>query len=390
MYNDDATSGWKTVKFGEVVNHIKDKVSDRDDWDFEVYIGGEHFDSGEIRVTKSNLIKGNEEVLGSAFHMRFKPGQVLYVSRNPRLRKGGIVNFTGVCSNVTFILEANEKMLLQSLLPFIIQSEDFVRHTTNNSHGSTNPFLNWKDIAKYKFRLPPLKEQKKISEILWAIEENIEKTESLLETTEELKKGLMNQLLTKGIEHSKFKETEIGQIPEDWEVVKLSKIAKVNYGKSNPNDSGNIPVIGSAGIYSRTSTPLIKDQTLVIGRKGNAGRVWLISEPSYPSDTTFYLLWKKYIEIKFIFYYMIFNPLTGENAKSTLPSIQKTELDNYLIPIPTIPEQKEIANILSSVDETIETYKSHISHLSNLKKKLTNEFLSGNIRIPSGVLKNVQ
>ena len=144
------SNSWKKVKFGNVVNKINDRVPNRDEWTFERFIGGEHFDEGEIRVTRSAQIAGNEEVIGSAFHMKFKPGQVLYVTRNPRLRKGGMVDFEGVCSNVSFVMEADGKQLLQSLLPFIIQTEDFVKHTTNNAHGSTNPFLNWKDIAKYE------------------------------------------------------------------------------------------------------------------------------------------------------------------------------------------------------------------------------------------------
>lgn len=165
--------GWRKVKFGDVVHKVNDKVPNRDEWTFDRYIGGQHFDEGEIRVTKSNPIKGNEEVIGPAFHMRFKPGHVLYVTRNPRLRKGGMVDFEGVCSNISFVLQADEIQLLQSLLPFVIQTEDFVMHTCNNAHGSTNPFLNWKDIANYEFLLPPLEEQKKINELLWSIEDLI-------------------------------------------------------------------------------------------------------------------------------------------------------------------------------------------------------------------------
>ena len=69
-----------------------ERVPNRKDWTFERYISGEHIDSGEIRITKSSPIEGNEEVIGSAFHMRFKPGQVLYVTRRGYLRKCGYVS----------------------------------------------------------------------------------------------------------------------------------------------------------------------------------------------------------------------------------------------------------------------------------------------------------
>lgn len=82
--------GWKLVKFGDVVTHIKDRHQDRSKWIFKRYISGEHIDNGEIRITQSAPIEGNEEVIGSAFHMRFKPGQVLYVTRRAYLRKCGM------------------------------------------------------------------------------------------------------------------------------------------------------------------------------------------------------------------------------------------------------------------------------------------------------------
>src|SRR3990167_1808392 len=191
-------NSWKKVQFGDVVSKINDKVSNREEWIFNRYIGGEHFDEGEIRVTKSAPIEGNEEVIGSAFHMRFKPGQVLYVTRNPRLRKGGMVNFEGVCSNVSFVMEANETKLLQSLLPFVIQTEDFVKHTCNNAHGSTNPFLNWKDIAKYEFLLPPIGEQKKISELLWGVEDQIKNVEGVANKFSSFRMKIMKEILQTG------------------------------------------------------------------------------------------------------------------------------------------------------------------------------------------------
>ncbi|KKH95459.1 hypothetical protein EO95_08020, partial [Methanosarcina sp. 1.H.T.1A.1] len=229
--NKNVPDDWKFVKFGEVVQHVKDRFPNRDEWTFDRFINGGHIDSGQIRITKSSPIKGNEETIGSAFHMRFKPGHVLYVSRRAYLRKGGIVDFEGICSNVTFVLQADETKLLQSLLPFIIQTEAFVKHTVDNSHGSTNPFLNWKDIESYKMILPPLEKQKKISEILWSIEDNIQKTEKLIETTEKLKQELLNELLTKGIGHTRFKDSELGRIPEEWEVVELGDYSKdIRYG----------------------------------------------------------------------------------------------------------------------------------------------------------------
>ena len=100
--------------------------------------------------------------------MRFRPGDVLYVSRNPQLRKAAIADFNGICANTTYVCRANEKYLLQDFLPFIMQTESFVEYTIRHKRGSTNFYLNWSDIAEYEFALPPLEEQRRIAEVLQA------------------------------------------------------------------------------------------------------------------------------------------------------------------------------------------------------------------------------
>ncbi|MBU5437153.1 restriction endonuclease subunit S [Tissierella sp. MSJ-40] len=85
------------------------------------------------------------------------------------------------------------------------------------SQGSTFEAINSLDLKALKIVVPPLQEQQKKASILSSVDEQIEITDNLIEKTKELKKGLMQKLLTKGIGHERFKDTEIGRIPEDWE-----------------------------------------------------------------------------------------------------------------------------------------------------------------------------
>ena len=71
--------------------------------------------------------------------------------------------------------------------------------------------------------MPPIKEQKKIAKILTSIDRVIELTEKEIAKLKDLKKGMMQDLLTKGIGHTKFKDSPTGRIPESWEVIKLKK-----------------------------------------------------------------------------------------------------------------------------------------------------------------------
>ena len=93
--------------------------------------------------------------------------------------------------------------------------------------GTTRKKLNQEQMKGIKIPLPPLSEQQKIAEVLCTIDEAIQKTNEIIAKTEHLKKGLMQELLTKGIGHKEFKDTEIGRIPKEWEVVKLNEVAEI-------------------------------------------------------------------------------------------------------------------------------------------------------------------
>jgi len=156
------------VAFGDVVEQIKDHVQDISSCGLTEYVRGEHFGPGNLRLTGRSTIGDGKH--GSAFHMRFRQGDVLYVSRNPQLRKAAVADFEGICANTTYVCRAKEEYLLQELLPFIMQTESFVEYTIRHKRGSTNFYLNWSDIAGYEFALPPLEEQRRIAEVLQAAE----------------------------------------------------------------------------------------------------------------------------------------------------------------------------------------------------------------------------
>lgn len=392
-------SGWRIAYFGEVVSHIKDQIPNRNEWHFDRYIGGEHFDEGEIRVTKSAPIEGNEEVIGSAFHMRFKPGQILYVTRNPRLRKGGIVDFEGVCSNVTFTLEADDSQLLQSLLPFIIQTEDFVKHTTNNAHGSTNPFLNWKDLAAYTFYLPPIHEQKIISKILWAMEENVENAESLQLALNIFKKKVVNKLLFKGVRNKNYKKSEIGKIPSGWTAVKLGDIIQISSEKMQPpyKDQRYIGLENiNSGLSVCTKFDFARNFKSITNKfqKGDIlyGKLRPNLNKAVIADfsglcTTEILVFratKKSLN-EFLMLHIRSEQFISYNTQlafgTKMPRTSVEIISNYRIPLPPIQEQKKIVNIVRQIENQELVLNKYLINLKDFQRKLSNDLLAGRIRL---------
>jgi len=144
------------------------------------------------------------------------------------------------------------------------------------------------------------------------------------------------------MEREEYQDTEIGRIPRDWKVVRLGEVAFVRYGKANPKTPGNVPVIGSGGIYDFTESALVSFRTIVIGRKGSAGEAVLMNEPCWPSDTTFYLEWKSQISPAWVFYWLTLRKPSPEGTTATLPSLRREDLESHVIPLPPLEEQKRI------------------------------------------------
>src|SRR5215217_2093460 len=116
-----------------------------------------------------------EDYVGPAFHRIFRKGQVLYGSRRTYLKKVAVADFDGITANTTFVLETQDQgAFMQELLPFLMLTNRFTEHSIAESKGSTNPYINYPDIAKFEFPLPPIEEQKRIAEILWAADEALE------------------------------------------------------------------------------------------------------------------------------------------------------------------------------------------------------------------------
>jgi type I restriction enzyme S subunit len=185
----DLKPGWKRVKFGEVVRQVKSKA-DPETSGLERYVAGEHMDTDDLRIRRWGTI--GEGYLGPAFHAHFMPGQVLYGSRRTYLRKVAVADFEGICANTTFVLEsANPKVLLPELLPFIMQTEGFHEHSKRESKGSVNPYVNFSDLAWYEFALPPLVEQRRISETLSIFFAIVEAMRSALSAADSCRKSFL-------------------------------------------------------------------------------------------------------------------------------------------------------------------------------------------------------
>lgn len=158
-------SAWKRVAFGDVVRNVNETVRDLDAAGVDRIIAMEHMDPGELKIGRWGSTGD-----GTTFTRRVKPGQTLFGKRRAYQRKVAYAEFDAVCSGDIYTFEADETQMLGEFLPFLVQSNEFFDHALDTSAGSLSPRTNWRDLANFEFDLPPLDEQKRIGDLLWAIE----------------------------------------------------------------------------------------------------------------------------------------------------------------------------------------------------------------------------
>ena len=206
------------VKLSEVIRRCQTRV-DRCDTDLLYYVAGEHFESGEIDLAGRGEIAGS--TIGPMFYYGFKPGDFLLVSRNPHLRKASRVDFAGICSEKTFVLEtADEGVLLSEYLPWALQNDRFWDYAQENRHGSTNFFINWSTLADYEFELPPIENQKRIAAILWAAQSVRRNYRKLLKTCDDVVKSQFVEM---------FGDPKLE--PNKWSTKTLGEVCATRLGK---------------------------------------------------------------------------------------------------------------------------------------------------------------
>jgi len=275
------------------------------------------------------------------------------------------------------------------------------RNLKKLSAQSTHPIITQTMLSHIQIPLPPLSEQKKIAEILRTVDGAIEKVDEAIERTERLKKGLMQELLTKGIGHTEFKDTDIGRIPKEWEVVRLGEICTNRVESVSPQNY-------YGGIY--VGLEHIEPGETHLKKFGDPEEVKSLKLRFYKNDILYGKL-RPYLDKAIIcehdgicstdiivisthsqrcvpqflifllhsnnFVHYASSSMTGTNH----PRTNWKSLSKFLFPLPPLPEQKKIAEILMTVDKKLELLRKKKEFLEQLKKGLMNDLLTGRRRV---------
>lgn len=182
----------KQVKYSETTEKLMRRIEPLG-YGIERIVGGENLEPEDFKIRTWGIV--GKDVLGPAFHVLFKPGDILYGSRRTYLKKVSYADFEGVCANTTYVIRAKESLLLQVLLKHIMLSSKFTQYSIGVSKGSTNPYINWKDLDDFTFEIPDLETQKKIADTLDGILDVREQLKKQKANLKLLKQKLLNEIL---------------------------------------------------------------------------------------------------------------------------------------------------------------------------------------------------
>ena len=255
--------------------------------------------------------------------------------------------------------------------------------------GTTIPHMNSKYIDDYICLIPPLFEQQKIADYLDKVcgeaDEMIALQEKMIDELKAYKQSVITEAVTKGLNPNvPMKDSGIdwiGEIPEHWRISKAKNFVIISNG-SDPKTEGNTPVYGSGSSSFKTCGEYKNGPTVLVGRKGATLHIPHYIEGNYWNvDTAFDVKCKSNMILKYYYYLAVCFDYKYYISQTTLPGMAQSSYNNMMIPIPSLPEQRQIASHLdtkcSEIDSLLAVKQQKIEELKEYKKSVIYEYVTG-------------
>lgn len=279
-------------------------------------------------------------------------------------------------------LSPKRSLVCSDFVRWACLTDDFAARLDTASPQTTIKTITVSVLKSIVLPLPPLPEQHAIAQVLRTVQGAIQvrRREAVLER--ERKATLMQHLFTHGIRCEQIKQTEIGEIPESWSVLKVGDVVTLQRGfdiTRKEQKAGKFPVVSSSGILSYHDTAMVKGPGVIIGRKGSLGTVFYVEDDYWPHDTT---LWVKDFhgnDPKFIYYFLKSLNFKQFDVGSSNPTLNRNHVHTIQTGLPELSEQREIAKILTACDTKNFLLEQETSLLEELFRALLEELMTGRL-----------
>ena len=316
------------------------------------------------------------------------PGDVVIARIGATTGKAFLVDDCPESIFASYLIRVKTKPpLLSQFLSTCFRTENYWRQIRQNKGGRLKGGVNIPILQNLKFPLPPLPEQRAIAHVLQTIQ--LAKAARLreIELERERKAALVDYLFSHGTNGEPRKQTEIGEIPESWEVTRLGDIVKLKSGSSRPKDMKSepdskltVPVYGGNGVLGYTSKEFSQQKHLVIGRVGAyCGCVHVAEIPNWITDNALYSesWFDSEVSLNFLAEQLRYFNLNRLQRKGGQPLVTQSIIHGLNIPLPLPFEQHEIAQILQSCDTKIAALEQEAARLDELFHAMLDELMTG-------------
>lgn len=346
-------------------------------------------------------------------YLRVMPNDIVYNTMRMWQGVSGKSRYEGIVSPAYTICAPKNGILSEYAqhlfkLPLLIQ----VFH--RQSQGLVDDTLNLKfeNFSPIKVKIPTISEQQKIASILTSVDDVIEKTEAQINKLQDLKKGMVQELLTKGIGHTEFKDSPVGRIPREWKIAYLGKLLEENPKNGlSPKETDSDNSIYSLGLGCLTANGfspiqlkkviktesvhnyILSDGDFLISRSNTRELVGLVGiyksigyKCIYP-DLTIRLRPNKLIDNEFLMHILLSQALrraisnSAQGTSESMVKINSEIVQKYKVPLPEKDEQKEIVKRLNSITDSILAKRNMLYRYQQIKKALMQDLLTGKVRV---------
>lgn len=310
------------------------------------------------------------------------------------------IGLNKVIGGLHTILARGNEFTVKNYRGYILKNNQVKKQIDRVATGISVLGLSKTNLDNILIPIPPKEEQEKIAQILMTWDEVIEKQEELIEQEKEFKKGMMQKIFNQEL---RFKDENGNDYPE-WEEKKFKDISKINQGlqisiseRYSENAENRYFYITNEFlkknsdkkyyIENPSKSVLCNQNDILMTRTGNTGQV--VTGVSGAFHNNFFKINydKKVIDKNFLCYILTSNKIQNTIMKlagaSTIPDLNHGDFYKIKSYYPSLPEQKKIADFLSTIDEKIEVLEKKLEELKEQKKGLIQKLLTGDVRVKS-------
>lgn len=361
-------SDWKLFQFKDIAKRVTENVKP-EEAEVDIYIGLEHLDGNDIHIRRKGVpsdVKGVK--------LRCYPGDIIFGKRRAYQRKAAIVDFNGICSAHAFVFRAKEEVMLTEFFPFFLHSDEFMHRMVDISKGGLSPTINWGDLKHQEFLLPSINEQRQLAQLLWAMDEVIEKEKGVRDKLDVLFKSKI-----KFISYNEIRQNGLRKIKDICDI-KDNLRKPLNSGQRNKM-KGEIPYYGANGIVDFIDSYIFNEDLVLLAEDGGnfmefyekpiaykiKGKSWVNNHAHVLSPKT------NELSTDWLYYSLIHKNITKYIIGTTRLKLNKSELERIEIWVPEKQTQNKLEKEITRVYQAIKISDSKIHSSEQLLRSLIHQ-----------------